>query len=71
MEEVLSRQTEDVQIFLLRTSILEKLCGELCDALTGRTENQQLSINFTTGILGAPQVVAAQINLADENLASF
>lgn len=39
-------------------------------ALTGRTENQRLNINFTTGLLGAPQVVAAQINLADEYLAS-
>ncbi|HEX6043396.1 MAG TPA: hypothetical protein VFZ22_02820, partial [Pyrinomonadaceae bacterium] len=39
-------------------------------ALTGRTENQRLNINFTTGLLGAPQVVAAEINLADEHLAS-
>jgi translocation and assembly module TamB len=37
-------------------------------ALTGRTQNQQLSINLTTGILGQPQVVAAQINLANTNL---
>ena len=33
-------------------------------ALVGRTENKQLSINLTTGILGQPQVIAAQINLA-------
>lgn len=33
MEEVLERQTEDVQAFLLRTSILDRLCGPLCDAL--------------------------------------
>ena len=39
-------------------------------ALTGRTENRQLNINFTTGILGSPQVVAAQINLASPGLAS-
>jgi translocation and assembly module TamB len=39
-------------------------------ALTGRTENRQLNINFTTGILGTPQVVAAQINLASSALAS-
>ena len=37
-------------------------------ALTGRTQNQQLSINFTTGLLGQPQVVAAQINLASPSL---
>jgi translocation and assembly module TamB len=39
-------------------------------ALVGRTENRQLNINFTTGILGPPQVVAAQINLASPGLAS-
>ena len=37
-------------------------------ALKGRTENQQLSITFTTGLLGQPQVVAAQINLASDVL---
>jgi translocation and assembly module TamB len=36
--------------------------------LEGRTQNQQLSITFTTGILGQQQVVAAQINLASEVL---
>ena len=33
LEEVLQRQPERVQTFLLRTSILERLCGPLCDAL--------------------------------------
>jgi LuxR family transcriptional regulator, maltose regulon positive regulatory protein len=33
VEEVLARQPEPVQTFLLRTSILDRLCGELCDAL--------------------------------------
>ena len=37
-------------------------------ALTGRTENQQLNISLTSGLLGPPQVVAAQINLASPNL---
>ncbi len=32
-EEVLSQQPETVQRFLLRTSILDRLCGSLCDAL--------------------------------------
>jgi translocation and assembly module TamB len=39
-------------------------------ALVGKTENQQLNITFTTGVLGPPQVVAAQINLASPNLAA-
>jgi translocation and assembly module TamB len=37
-------------------------------ALVGRTENKQLNITLTSGILGQPQVVAAQINLANEHL---
>src|SRR5262249_28401277 len=34
MEEVLNCQTEKVQDFLLRTSVLTRLNGPLCDALT-------------------------------------
>jgi translocation and assembly module TamB len=37
-------------------------------ALVGRTENKQLSITLTTSILGPPQVVAAKVNLAGEQL---
>ena len=33
VEEVLGRQPEPVQAFLLRTSILDRLCGSLCDAV--------------------------------------
>ncbi len=33
LEEVLQRQSEPVQTFLLRTSILGRLCGPLCDAV--------------------------------------
>jgi LuxR family maltose regulon positive regulatory protein len=33
LEEVLHRQPPGVQDFLLRTSILERLCGPLCDAV--------------------------------------
>ena len=33
IEEVLHQQPEDVQTFLLRTSILDRLCGPLCDAV--------------------------------------
>jgi len=35
MEEVLRQQSEDIQAFLLRTSMLDRLCGPLCDAVTG------------------------------------
>ena len=35
LEEVLQRQPEDVQTFLLQTSILDRLCGLLCDEVIG------------------------------------
>jgi LuxR family transcriptional regulator, maltose regulon positive regulatory protein len=34
-DEVLRRQTEEVQSFLLRTSVLDRLTGSLCDAVLG------------------------------------
>jgi len=36
VEEVLQQQSESVQTFLLRTSILDRLCGPLCDAILYR-----------------------------------
>src|SRR5262244_3590235 len=39
-EEVLARQPEQVLRFLLETSVLERLRGPLCDAVTGRTGSQ-------------------------------
>ncbi|KKO52737.1 LuxR C-terminal-related transcriptional regulator [Paenibacillus sp. DMB20] len=33
MEEVLTQQSEKVQTFLLHTSILDRFCGSLCDAV--------------------------------------
>ena len=41
-EEVLDRQREDLRTFLLETSLLERLCGGLCDAVTGRTDSQAM-----------------------------
>ncbi len=35
LEEVLHQQPQRVQTFLLRTSILDRLCGPLCDAVLG------------------------------------
>ena len=36
VEEVLQRQPEDIRNFLLQTSILDRLNGPLCDAVTGQ-----------------------------------
>ena len=41
-EEVLERQPGRVREFLLETSVLERLSGELCDAVTGRPGSQEL-----------------------------
>jgi LuxR family maltose regulon positive regulatory protein len=42
IEEVLRRQSEDVQDFLLQTSILDRLCGGLCEAVTQHTSGAAL-----------------------------
>jgi LuxR family maltose regulon positive regulatory protein len=42
VDEVLSRQSARMQNFLLQTSILERLSGPLCDAVTGQLDSQQL-----------------------------
>ena len=34
-EEVLERQPDELRTFLLETSVLERLCGPLCDAVVG------------------------------------
>ena len=36
VDEVLARQSAEVRDFLLRTSVLQRLTGSLCDAVTGR-----------------------------------
>ncbi len=42
VEEVLEQQTKGVQNFLLRTAILDRLTGSLCDALNGQEDGQAI-----------------------------
>lgn len=42
MEEVLQLQPVDYQQFMLHTSVLDRLCGSLCDAVTGRSDSKTL-----------------------------
>ena len=42
LEEVLQRQSTDVRSFLLQTSILERLTGPLCDAVTGQESGKTM-----------------------------
>jgi LuxR family maltose regulon positive regulatory protein len=45
-EQVLSRQPEYVRSFLLQTSLVERLCGTLGEALTGRADSQRILENL-------------------------
>ena len=40
VDEVLDQQPPEVRRFLLDTSVLDRLCGSLCDAVTGRRGGQ-------------------------------
>lgn len=42
VEEVLSRQSEPIQQFLLKTSILEELTGPLCEVVSGQTQSEKI-----------------------------
>ena len=46
IEEVLQRQSPEVRDFLLKTSVLERLNGSLCDAITGYHDGQETLINL-------------------------
>jgi LuxR family maltose regulon positive regulatory protein len=41
VEEVLQRQPEYIKQFLLRTSILDRMCGPLCDAVLGTMNDER------------------------------
>lgn len=42
VQEVLGRQPDPERMFLLQTSILERLSGPLCNALTGRSDGETM-----------------------------
>jgi len=46
LEEVLFRQPETIQMFLLWTSILDRLCGSLCDAVMGSPAGGQTTLEY-------------------------
>ena len=41
-QEVLSKQSVEVQEFMLQTSILDRMCASLCDSVIGRDGSQQI-----------------------------
>jgi LuxR family maltose regulon positive regulatory protein len=46
IEEVFGQQLPDVQEFLLRTSILDRFCAPLCEAVTGREDSRDLLLHL-------------------------
>jgi LuxR family transcriptional regulator, maltose regulon positive regulatory protein len=42
LEEVLAREPEEIQTFLLKTAFLNRLCGSLCEAVTGSSNSQEM-----------------------------
>ena len=42
LTEVLNQQPEEIQRFLLKASILDRLNGDLCSAVTGRLDDRVL-----------------------------
>jgi LuxR family maltose regulon positive regulatory protein len=49
LSEVLARQPPDLRAFLLRTSIVDLICGELADALTGDSDGQRMLARLEHG----------------------
>jgi LuxR family maltose regulon positive regulatory protein len=49
LSEVLARQPPDLREFLLRTSIVDLVCGELADALTGGSDGQRMLARLEHG----------------------
>src|SRR3990172_6352302 len=50
-DEVILQQPEGTRAFLLQTSILDRLCGPLCDALTGRNDSNSLLTHLEAATL--------------------
>lgn len=51
LEEVFEQQSPEVKAFLVKTSILERFCGSLCDAVVERTASQSLLETLEQGNL--------------------
>lgn len=60
IDEVLERQPDDIQAFLLLTSPLERLTGPLCDAVTGRSDSATVLARLTHEQLFVTPLDAAQ-----------
>jgi LuxR family maltose regulon positive regulatory protein len=62
VDEVLERQSPDIRSFLLHTSILERLCGELCAAVVEQNQDVEIHRNL------APLAQSVLVDLHRRNL---
>jgi LuxR family maltose regulon positive regulatory protein len=46
VEEVMSRQDQDSQQFLIRTSVLDRFCAPLCDAMLNTSDSRQMLLSL-------------------------
>ncbi|MBK8050298.1 MAG: helix-turn-helix transcriptional regulator [Anaerolineales bacterium] len=51
VEEVLQRQPDGIRTFLFETAILDRLCGPLCDAVTGQENGREMLAALERGNL--------------------
>jgi LuxR family transcriptional regulator, maltose regulon positive regulatory protein len=56
LEEVLQQQPANIQSFLLHTSILNRMCGPLCDAVLGKDEGGNVKDEEQTDSESLPEV---------------
>ncbi|MCI0695626.1 hypothetical protein L0337_26935 [candidate division KSB1 bacterium] len=66
IEEVFRRQPEHIQNFLLQTSILERLCGSLCDAIL--ITDHESRITEPQAVIRNPQFVTSNSQAMLEHL---
>jgi LuxR family maltose regulon positive regulatory protein len=52
VEEVLRQQPQEVQDFLLKTSVLERLTASLCDSITGQRRGQEMLVRLESAFGG-------------------
>jgi LuxR family maltose regulon positive regulatory protein len=67
IEEVLQQQSESVQTFLLCTSILDRMCGPLCDAVLRKVEGEQTA----AGALAQSSLLYRSSSTGQETLQSL
>lgn len=60
IDEVLERQPQDIQRFLLQTAMLERLTGPLCDAVTDRADGATMLARLTQSQLFVTPLDAAR-----------